>query len=59
MTRKEMKMKAAAVAVSYYLKNQCETCENVSVNEWAKTGLKMAMNSREILQLKGRMPRNK
>ncbi|MEA5111994.1 MAG: hypothetical protein VB072_16315 [Lentimicrobium sp.] len=59
MTRKELKMKAAAVAVGCYLKQQQQEHVQVCVNEWARMGLKMAMNGREILQLKGRMSRMK
>lgn len=59
MTRKELKMKAAAVAVGFSLKQQEKESVQVSVNEWARMGLKMAMNGRELLQLKGRISRMK
>jgi hypothetical protein len=52
-------MKAAAVAVGFYLKQQEKESVQVSVNEWARMGLKMAMNGRELLQLKGRISRMK
>ena len=52
-------MKAAAVAVGCYLKQQQQEHVQVCVHEWARMGLKMAMNGREILQLKGRMSRMK
>ncbi|GAB1402861.1 MAG: hypothetical protein PHX54_05465 [Lentimicrobiaceae bacterium] len=56
MTPHEKKMKAAAIAVSYFLQeNQTET-EEISERSpaWGRLGAKMAMSKREFIQRKGK-----
>ena len=53
MTPHERKMKAAAIAVSYFLQEDQE--ENTSkAPEWGRMGQKMAMSKREFIQRKGK-----
>ncbi len=53
MTLKQKKMKAAAIAVSYYLLNTAEENPCNSDTEWRQFGNKLAMNDRELIQRKG------
>ncbi len=53
MTLKQKRMKAAAIAVSYYLLNNAEENPCNSDTEWRQFGNKLAMNERELIQRKG------
>lgn len=47
-------MKAAAIAVSCCLQNEQEENANPKESGWSEMGKKMAMDSREFIQRKGR-----
>lgn len=53
MTLKEKKMKAAAIAVSYYLLTDQDETLDCKESEWSKLGLRTAMDGREFIQRKG------
>ncbi|HPG34624.1 MAG TPA: hypothetical protein PLM34_12265 [Lentimicrobium sp.] len=54
MTLREKRMKAAAIAVSCCLQNEQEENANPKESGWSEMGKKMAMDSREFIQRKGR-----
>ncbi|MFA8435378.1 MAG: hypothetical protein ACEPOZ_12740 [Marinifilaceae bacterium] len=61
MTREEKIKKAISVAVAYYIEE--EKAEALKVEEskngsWARTGVKMMMAKRKIVQLRGRSLRS-
>lgn len=54
MTPHEKKMKAAAIAVSYFLQEDQEENNSSKAPEWGRMGQKMAMSKREFIQRKGK-----
>ncbi|MEA3503708.1 MAG: hypothetical protein U9R32_00735 [Bacteroidota bacterium] len=58
MTRKEKKMKAAAIAVSCFLQQESECKENNKNFGWGEMGKNMIMNGREFTQRRGKIPGN-
>lgn len=54
MTPHEKKMKAAAIAVSYFLQEDQTEEDTQKAPEWGRMGAKMAMSKREFIQRKGK-----
>lgn len=54
MTPHEKKMKAAAIAVSYFLQEDQTEEGTQKAPEWGRMGAKMAMSKREFIQRKGK-----
>ena len=57
MTREEKIKKAVLVAVAYHIeqeKAEALKCEVAKTSSWSRTGIKMMMTKRKIIQLRGR-----
>jgi hypothetical protein len=57
MTREEKIKKAALIAVAHHIeleKAEALKVESSTNGSWARTGIKMMMNKRKIVQLRGR-----
>ena len=57
MTREEKIKKAVLVAVAYHIeqeKAEALKCEVSTISSWSRTGIKMMMTKRKIIQLRGR-----
>ncbi|MRT92956.1 hypothetical protein [Ancylomarina sp. 16SWW S1-10-2] len=57
MTREEKIKKAVLVAVAYHIeqeKAEALKCEVSTTSSWSRTGIKMMMTKRKIIQLRGR-----
>ncbi len=62
MTTYEKKKKAAIIAAAYYIEqeklNATEPAGKVTqFNSWSRTGIEIAMNKRQVIQLRGRVLR--
>jgi hypothetical protein len=59
MNTYEKKRKAALVAVAYYIEQEKANAKSdtnvIQLNSWARTGIEIAMNKRNIVQRKGRI----
>ncbi len=61
MTREEKIKKAAAIAVAHYIeqeKAEALKVGNSTNSSWSRTGIKMMMTKRKIVQLRGRSLRS-
>lgn len=61
MTREEKIKKAALVAVAHHIeleKAEALKAEGTANNSWSRTGVKMMMTKRKIVQLRGRSLRS-
>ncbi len=58
MTNRERKLKAAAIAVSCYLKFQNDCKENGTCPGWQKMNKLIKLRQRGLVQLKGKLPGN-
>jgi hypothetical protein len=57
MTREEKIKKAVAIAVAHYVeqeKAEALKVENSTNNSWSRTGIKLMMTKRKVVQLRGR-----
>ncbi|HAH59929.1 MAG: hypothetical protein PHW35_05745 [Lentimicrobiaceae bacterium] len=54
MTPHEKKMKAAAIAVSYFVQENQNEKTSEKAPAWGRMGAKMAMSKREFIQRKGK-----
>ena len=57
MTREEKIKKAVAIAVAHYVeqeKAEAMKVDNSTNGSWSRTGVKMMMTKRKIVQLRGR-----
>lgn len=62
MTTYEKKRKAALIAAAYYIEqekaNAAAHCNNESrLCKWSRTGIEIAMNKRQVIQLRGHVLR--
>lgn len=62
MTTYEKKKKAAIIAATYYIEQERANAavpENnmTSLSKWSRTGIEIAMNKRQVIQLRGRVLR--
>ncbi len=59
MNNYEKKKKAALVAVAYYIQQEKANANVVSnlnpLSIWARTGIEIAMNKRQVIQQRGRV----
>ena len=58
MTEREKKLKAAAIAVSCYIKLQKECKDNNNCPGWQKMNKIIKLRQRGLVQLKGKLPGN-
>ncbi|MCY1634856.1 hypothetical protein DF185_17065 [Marinifilum breve] len=61
MTREEKIKKAVAIAVAHYVeqeKAEALKVENSNSSSWSRTGIKMMMTKRKVVQLRGRSLRS-
>ncbi len=61
MTTYEKKKKAAMIAAAYYTQqekaNAVETTSETRLSNWSRAGIEIAMNKRQVIQMRGRVLR--